>query len=85
MDRVTVDPKTIARDLQAHCYQTKFRGERELPATCAASEGVDRIIRPGSRTPRIYALKLPEHIGEGQDELDIENKARDILSIKNSD
>jgi hypothetical protein len=83
VDQVTDDPKAIERDLQAHRYSTKTRGERELPAARPAGEGVYRIVRHDSHTHLVYALELPEKIGEVQEELNIEGEASYILSIKN--
>lgn len=83
VDQVTEDPKAIERDLQAHRYGTKTRGERELPAARPAGEGVYRIIRHDQHTHLVYALELPESPGEIQEELNIEDEASYIVSIKN--
>jgi hypothetical protein len=83
VDQVGDDPKAVERELQAHRYSTKTRGERELPAARPAGEGIYRIVRHGSHTHLVYALELPERIGEVQEELNIEDEASYILSIKN--
>jgi hypothetical protein len=82
VDQVADDPKTIERELQAHRYTTKTRGERELPAARPVGEGIYRIVRHASHTHLVYALELPERIGEVQEELNIEDEASYILSIK---
>jgi hypothetical protein len=83
VDQVTDDPKAIERDLQAHRYSTKTRGEQVLPAARPAGEGVYRIIRHDSHTHLVYALELPEEPDEVQEALNIEAEANYILSIKN--
>jgi hypothetical protein len=83
VDQVTDDPKAIERDLQAHRYSTKTRGERELPAARPAGEGIYCIISHDSHTHLVYALELPQKTGKVQQELNIQEEASYILSIKN--
>ncbi len=83
VDQVGDDPKAVERELQAHHYSTKTHGERELPAARPAGAGIYRIVCHGSHTHLIYALELPERIGEVQEELNIDEEASYILSIRN--
>lgn len=55
-----------------------------MPAVRPAREGIYRIVRHGNHTHLVYALELPERIGELQEELNIGDEASSILSIKNT-
>ena len=81
--RVERDPKELAGDLQAEEYQTETRGERHQPAARPVGEGVYRILRHGDHTHLVYALELPEQPDEVQRELNVEEEASYVLSIKN--
>src|SRR5439155_18476507 len=57
--------------------------ERTLPSVRPAGEGVYALIRRGRNLHLTYELELPERLGEVQEELNIEQQAAYILSIKN--
>lgn len=83
VESVSNRPDPIREELQEHEYGTKTRGERHLPAARPVGEGVYRILRHGNHTHLVYALELPEKPGPAQKELNIEEEASYVISIKN--
>jgi len=83
VEKVAAEVRPIAEELKEQHYSTKTRGERQVPAARPAGEGVYRIVRHGRATHLIYALELPKRTGEVQDELNIEEEASYVLSVKN--
>jgi hypothetical protein len=73
----------VESEFREHHYSTETRGERTLPAVRPAGEGVYSLIRRGRNLHLTYELELPRQPGEVQDELNIEQQAAYILSIKN--
>ncbi len=71
--------------LGAEEYETKTRGRRRQPAARPAGEGHYAVFSDGHDTRLSYALELPEKPAEVQRELDIEEEATYVLSIKNPD
>lgn len=82
---VARDPEAIVDELGGEVYRTKTRGERHLPAARPAGEGVYRILRHDDHTHLVYALELPRRPGPVQDELNIEQEASYVLSVRNPD
>lgn len=85
VEAVSDQADDIERLLDEEHYQTKTRGERTRPAARPVAEGVYRILRHGNHTHLVYALELPERPGEVQDELNIEDEASYIVTVKNPD
>lgn len=83
VDRVTDSPSSMTEELREQTYSTKTRGERHLPASRPAGEGVYRLMRHDDHTHLVYALELPETTGDVQKELDIAEEASYIVSVKN--
>lgn len=83
VDSVTSRPEKTEKALQGRTYRTKTRGERHTPAARPAGEGVYRILRHDDHTHLVYALELPRKPDEVQQELNIEQDASYIISIKN--
>lgn len=83
VDLVTSDPSELREKLTEDRYQTKTRGERRSPAARPAGEGVYEIAMRDNQTYLAYALELPHEPDEIQRELDIEEEASYVLSIKN--
>jgi ribosomal protein S6 len=83
VEQAAAEARPIAEELKEQRYSTKTRGERRVPAARPAGEGVYRIVRHGRATHLIYALELPKRTGEVQDELNIEEEASYVLSVKN--
>lgn len=83
IDKVEKDAKKIEAEFDPTTYETRTRGEREVPAARPAGEGVYRIVRHEDHTHLIYALELPEKPGQVQDALNIESEASYIIQIKN--
>ncbi|HYE34367.1 hypothetical protein [Methylocaldum sp.] len=83
VDRVVKDPRALRDELEEQHYGTKTRGERQVPATRPAGEGVYSIVSHEGHTHFAYALELPERPGEVQQELNIEKEASYIISVKN--
>jgi hypothetical protein len=83
VDRVTRRPEALEHELEAHGYETKTRGKRELPAARPAGEGVYAIVEHAGHTHLAYALELPERPGAAQHELGIEAEASYIVTVRN--
>ncbi|MFP4225079.1 MAG: hypothetical protein ACLFVN_13570 [Phycisphaeraceae bacterium] len=83
VDMVSSDPRQVEKQFDPVKYETKTRGERHIPAARPAGEGVYRILRHGDHTHLVYALELPEKPGEVQEEMNIEQEASYIVSVKN--
>lgn len=64
-------------------YSTKTSGEKHVSEAAPAGEGVYRILRHGDHTHLAYSLEFPKHPGKVQEELNIEQEASYIISIKN--
>lgn len=77
--------RKLAEGLTEETYETKTRGTRHRPAARPAGEGVYQIVRHDDHTHLVYALELPRKPGEVQEELNIEDEASYILSIRNPD
>lgn len=82
-DMVRKDPKAITEELSPAEYGTKTRGERHLPGARPAGEGVYQILRHGDHTHLVFELELPEEPGPVQEELQLEEEASYIISVKN--
>src|SRR5690554_6593594 len=83
VEAVSKDPGKLEQSLRAQTYQTKTRGERELPAARPVGEGVYQLVHHGDHTHLAYALELPHRPGDAQGELNIEPEGNYILQIKN--
>ena len=83
VNKVTQDARQLEEDFQQIEYDTKTRGEREIPAVRPAGEGVYAIVRHEDHTHLAYSLELPEKPREVQDAFHIEEEASYIISIKN--
>jgi hypothetical protein len=83
VDKVAKDPKALRTELEEQHYRTKTRGERSVPAARPAGEGVYALVRHGGHAHLAYALELPQRPGEVQEELNIEEEASYIVSVKN--
>ena len=81
--KVADKPEDIRNELGPEEYQTKTRGERHVGAARPAGEGVYRIVNHDGHTHLIYALELPEKTGSVQHELNIEEQASFVITIKN--
>lgn len=85
VDMVATDPKAIVGALGEEEYETKTRGKRHRPAARPAGEGVYRIVRHEDHTHLAFARELPDRTGEVQEELEIEEEANYIITVKNPD
>ena len=83
VDRVFHDPEELKEALSGTTYETSTTGERHLPEARPAGEGVYAIVRHGRDSVLVYALELPEELGEVQQAFGIEREGRFIISIKN--
>ena len=83
IEGIEKDPKKIVGELGEEEYETKTRGTRHRPAARPAGEGVYRIVRHEDHTHLVYALELPKSPGEVQDELELEDEASYVISVKN--
>jgi hypothetical protein len=83
VDEVAEGPKALDGTLGGRVYQTKTRGERTQPAARPVAEGAYVIARHGDHTHLAYQLELPDRPGEPQRELNIEQEASYIISVKN--
>jgi hypothetical protein len=83
VDRVERDPTALRDDLEGGTYRTKTRGTREVPPARAAGEGVYGIVRHDGHAHFAYVLELPKHPREVQDELNINDEASYVISVKN--
>lgn len=82
---VTSQRQEFLNGLKEQHYKTKTRGERTLPETRAAGEGVYGIVASGRQTYLVYALELPKHQGEVQEELNLDPEASFVISVKNQE
>lgn len=76
-------PKSIGRALHPVRYETKTRGEREVPQAVPAGSGRYAIVSRDNATQLAYRLSVPETPGEAQKELCIRTQARYVLSVRN--
>lgn len=83
VDKVSKAATGVEDELDSFTYPTKTRGKRYLPAARPAGEGVYAIARHDDHTHLAYALELPEKPGAVQRELNIEDEASYVFSIKN--
>lgn len=83
VDMVADSREAVARELGEQRYETRTRGERELPAARPAGEGVYAISRDDGQMRLSYVLELPEKPGDVQREFAIAPEASFILSVKN--
>lgn len=80
---VTDTAKELQIQLGPEKYRTKTRGERHLGTARPAGEGIYRIIKHNGHTHLVYALELPKKLGTVQKELNIEEQASYIITVKN--
>lgn len=83
VDRVFADPEQLKQSLGGATYTTETTGERHLPAARPAGEGVYALVRHGRDSVLVYALELPEELGEVQEAFGIERQGRFVVSMKN--
>jgi len=83
VDLVRKDAESIEKELREQKYQTRTRGERVLPAVRPAGEGRYALVSRGPNTRIHYALKLPQQMGEVQEQLGIKQAGSMVVSIKN--
>ena len=83
VESVTDNAQEIERGLRKETYSTKTLGERLQPAARPVGEGIYEIVRHRGHTNLIYALELPEDLGEAQKALGIKPEASYIITIKN--
>lgn len=83
IEAIEKDPKKVVDELGEEEYETKTRGTRHRPAARPAGEGVYRIVRHEDHTHLVYALELPKSPGEVQDEMELEEEASYVISVKN--
>lgn len=83
IEKVCHRPEEVREELAGKEYSTKTRGTQEQPAARPAGEGRYAISRHDGHTHLAYLLELPEHPGEVQEELNVEEEGNYILSIKN--
>jgi hypothetical protein len=75
----------VEKDLREQRYRTRTRGERVLPAVRPAGEGRYALISRGPNTRLHYVLKLPQEMGDVQEQLGIKKAGSMVVSIKNPD
>ncbi|MFW5774656.1 MAG: hypothetical protein ACOCW2_00080 [Chitinivibrionales bacterium] len=83
IDMVRKDPKSIRQELGEQSYSTKTRGQRRVPAARPFGEGVYRIVNHNGHTHLVYALQLPRKEGQPQEEMNLEDRASYVISVKN--
>jgi hypothetical protein len=83
VDLVAKDATEIQKALRETHYETKTRGERELPAARPAGEGVYAIVRHGDHTHLAYSLELPRQPDKVQRDLRIAEEGSYIITVKN--
>lgn len=83
VDNVTKEPDDIREALSGWTRVTKTRGERAQPSSRPAGEGRYRILTHGDHTHLVYSLELPREPGEVQREMQIEDEASYIVTVKN--
>lgn len=80
---ISETPEQIRNELGSKHYSTKTRGERFIQTARPSGEGVYRIVNHNGHTHLIYSLELPKKNGEVHDELNIEQQASYIITVKN--
>lgn len=83
VDLVRESPGSLMEDFRAASYETKTRGERHQPAARPAGEGVYGLVLHEDHTHLAYALELPAERGEVQEDLQIEDEASYIVTVRN--
>lgn len=83
MEQVANSGAEVEKALRHDTYQTKTRGERQLPAGRPAGEGVYALVRRKSSMHLVFSLELPEKPGPVQKALNIAPEASYVLSVKN--
>lgn len=83
VESVSNDAQEIEQELRKKTYQTKTLGERVQPAARPVGEGIYAIVRHQDHTNLVYALELPEDLGEAQKAFGIKSEASYIMTIKN--
>lgn len=83
VESVSDNAQEIEQGLRKETYSTKTRGERLQPAARPVGEGIYEIVKYRGHTNLIYALELPEDLGEAQKSLGIKEEASYIITIKN--
>jgi hypothetical protein len=83
VEMVADNADTIRDELGGTEYGTKTQGERFQPGARPAGEGIYRILRHGDHTHLVYSLELPHEPGQVQEDLQIEEEASYIISVKN--
>ena len=80
---VRKDAESLEKELREQRYRTRTRGERVLPAVRPAGEGRYALVMRGPNTRLHYLLKLPEEVGEVQEQLGIKKSGSMVVSVKN--
>ncbi|MFW5813516.1 MAG: hypothetical protein ACOCXC_04225 [Fibrobacterota bacterium] len=78
-------PEDIRDELGEETYSTKTRGERTIGAARPAGEGVYKILVHKGHTHLAYVLELPRKPDDVQQELNIEDQASYVITVKNPD
>jgi hypothetical protein len=81
--KVAQDPEEVEDELDPERYETKTRGEREVPAARPAGEGIYAIAAHEGHTHLAYVLELPKKPGEVQRALNIVDQGSYIIAVKN--
>ncbi|MFP4163427.1 MAG: hypothetical protein ACLFQB_05880 [Chitinispirillaceae bacterium] len=82
---VKSSPEQIRDELGEEKYSTKTRGERTVEMARPAGEGVYKIILHKGHTHLAYVLELPKKPSRVQEELNIEDQASYVITVKNPD
>jgi hypothetical protein len=83
VDLVTRKPDEVRSVFGPAIYETKTRGERHLPASRPAGEGVYALVRRGRELHLVYRLELPKNPGAVQSALGIDRHGNFVLAVKN--
>ncbi|CAF23574.1 hypothetical protein [Candidatus Protochlamydia amoebophila] len=83
VDTVSKSFKELISTLQEQHYETKTRGERELPAARLLAEGKYVLLNDGSNTYLAYQLDRPQKLGPPQKQFNLANEGNWVISIKN--
>lgn len=83
VDEVVERPEELREALDGRTYETKTRGERHQPAARPVAEGAYVIARHGDHTHLAYQLEQPHRLGAPQQELNIEQEASYVVTVKN--
>jgi len=83
VEKVASRPEEVEDELDPEVYETKTRGERQLPTARPAGEGIYAIVRHSGHTHLAYALELPVEPGEVQQALNIVKEGSYIIVVKN--